>query len=127
MANVYSSTRPLHGSGPQTTQFEELSEFAYNQASRRSSILAVLVSTAEQQRSRWGAAATASLLSKHAFVFCCPHVSLQATQDLLQRMCADLFQERPADTVTYLMQWLEAEKKRREEKQRVATSEAGGA
>ena len=48
---------------------------------------------------------------------------MQSTQDLLQRMCADLFQERPADAVSYLMQWLEAEKKRREEKQRLAMGE----
>lgn len=37
-------------------------------------------------------------------------------------MCADLFQERPADAVSYLMQWLEAEKKRKEEKQRQAVA-----
>lgn len=36
MANIYSSSRPLHGSGPQTQQFNELSEFAYNQVRGRS-------------------------------------------------------------------------------------------
>lgn len=48
----------------------------------------------------------------------------QSTQDLLQRMCADLFQERPSDAVGYLMQWLEAEKQRREEKQEQAVAAA---
>jgi hypothetical protein len=49
---------------------------------------------------------------------------LQSTQDLLQRMCADLFQERPTDAVAYMMQWLEAEKARREEKQQQAVNAA---
>lgn len=49
---------------------------------------------------------------------------LQGTQDLLQRMCADLFQERPNDAVSYMIQWLEAEKARREEKQQQAVSAA---
>jgi hypothetical protein len=40
-------------------------------------------------------------------------------------MCADLFQERPSDAVGYLMQWLEAEKQRREEKQEQAVAAAG--
>lgn len=49
---------------------------------------------------------------------------LQSTQDLLQRMCADLFQERPKDAVQYLMNWLEAEQQRREEKQQEAVKAA---
>lgn len=49
----------------------------------------------------------------------------QSTQDLLQRMCADLFQDRPSDAVGYLMQWLEAERQRREEKQDQAVAAAG--
>jgi hypothetical protein len=36
-ANVYSSSRPLHGSGPQTQQYNEMSEFAYNQVRAGSS------------------------------------------------------------------------------------------
>jgi hypothetical protein len=38
-------------------------------------------------------------------------------QDLLQKMCADLFTERPADAIQYMVQWLSAEKQRREEKE----------
>jgi hypothetical protein len=47
----------------------------------------------------------------------------QVTQDLLQRMLADLFQERPADPVRFMQQWLAAEQQRREERQQqVATA-----
>jgi hypothetical protein len=42
---------------------------------------------------------------------------LQDVQDLLQKMCADLFTERPADAIQYMVQWLSAEKQRREEKE----------
>lgn len=67
----------------------------------------------------------------HARVLSCPVLlaCMQGTQDLLQRMCADLFQERPTDSIAYLMQWLEAEKARREEKQQqaVAAANAGAA
>lgn len=31
MANVYSSSRPLTGQGPQTSQHEEMAEYAYSQ------------------------------------------------------------------------------------------------
>lgn len=55
---------------------------------------------------------------------CYVYTVLQGTQDLLQRMCADLFQERPTDAVAYMMQWLEAEKARREEKQQQAVNAA---
>jgi hypothetical protein len=41
---------------------------------------------------------------------------VQDTQDLLQRLLADLFQERPADPLAYMMAWLAAERKRREER-----------
>lgn len=41
---------------------------------------------------------------------------MQDTQDLLQRLLADLFQERPADPLAYMMAWLAAERKRREER-----------
>jgi len=40
----------------------------------------------------------------------------QDTQDLIQKMLSDLFQERPADIIQYMSRWLEAEKKRRDEK-----------
>lgn len=62
------------------------------------------------------------MASTSSNIIFCPVDALQSTQDLLQRMCADLFQERPADAVSYLMQWLEAEKKRKEEKQRQAVA-----
>lgn len=42
---------------------------------------------------------------------------LQDTQDLIQKMLADLFQERPSDIIQYMVRWLETEKKRREEKE----------
>jgi hypothetical protein len=42
---------------------------------------------------------------------------LQDVQDLLQKMCADLFTERPSDAIQYMIQWLSAEKQRREEKE----------
>lgn len=45
---------------------------------------------------------------------------VQETQDIVQKLLADLFQERPADTISYMLQWLEAEKKRRQEKQEEA-------
>ena len=48
----------------------------------------------------------------------------QATQDLLQRMCADLFQERPHDAVQYMINWLQAEQQRREEQQQAAVNAA---
>jgi predicted component of type VI protein secretion system len=41
----------------------------------------------------------------------------QDTQDLIQKMLSDLFQERPADIIQYMSRWLEAEKKRRDEKE----------
>ncbi|KAF6260151.1 hypothetical protein COO60DRAFT_924175 [Scenedesmus sp. NREL 46B-D3] len=41
----------------------------------------------------------------------------QDVQDLLQKMCADLFTERPIDAIHYMVNWLSAEKQRREEKE----------
>lgn len=37
-------------------------------------------------------------------------------QDTVQKLLADLLQERPADIISYMLQWLEAEQKRRQEK-----------
>lgn len=35
-------------------------------------------------------------------------------QDLLQKMCTDLFTERPAKPLDYMISWLTAEKKRQD-------------
>lgn len=43
----------------------------------------------------------------------------------MQKLLADLFQERPADAVSYMIGWLQAEQQRRQEKQ--AAEAAGGA
>lgn len=66
MANIYSSTRPLHGSGPQTQQYNEMSEFAYNQV------------CAETPADQVVCAAAAVTVAQH--VQACMHAVAQAVQ-----------------------------------------------
>lgn len=48
---------------------------------------------------------------------CLPaHVHKQDTQDLVQRLLADTFMERPCNVLRYMIMWLQAEETRRNER-----------
>lgn len=132
MAQVFSEDRPLFANGPQVPEYNKLANYAYKKDVQDviESMLAAVFSEKpdepldymvewlfQEQKRILGQDYTIpgtvvkpppnrTVMQAYAFK--------AEVQELLQKMFADLFSERPEDALSFMSNWLKAEKRRRQ-------------